>query len=106
MAVSPFYDLSRACGHNRLTTIAEDSTGCLSVRPPLWNDLAVPRKASKCQLLITAREKGGNGVLTLPLLTADAFQLGLYSFREYGPQRVTVTLPVADGQPSRVVEML
>lgn len=68
--------------------------------------VAIPRRASDCQVSITAREKAGSGVLTLPLSDGEAVQLGLYSFREYGPQTTTITLPVPVGQPSVVLEVL
>ena len=69
-------------------------------------DLAIPRSASNARVSITAREKGGDRKLTIPAAPAEDLQIGLYSFREYGPQHVTITTPFTDGQASRILEVL
>jgi hypothetical protein len=69
-------------------------------------DVAIPSKAQKPRLALTLREVTGSGVLTMSPPIVDAVQIGLYSFREFGPQEVALTLQPAAGQPSLILELL
>ena len=69
-------------------------------------ELAVPRLALNARVEITALETAGSGLLKLPPTGSEAVHIGLYSFREYGPQQVVLTQLIAEGAPSQIVEVL
>lgn len=69
--------------------------------------LALPRGAAlAASLSVEAEERGGAGRLQLGSLPAVDLSIDRSSFREYGPQRVTIRATLAAGAPSLLVELL
>jgi hypothetical protein len=69
--------------------------------------LALPRGAvAAATLEVEAEERGGPGRLRLGPLPAGDLSIGRASFREYGPQQVTIRAALAAGEPSLLLELL
>lgn len=69
--------------------------------------LALPRGASAdAALAVEVAERGGPGLLRLGPLPAADLAVDRFSFREYGPQRVTVRADLPAGAPPLLVELL
>jgi len=70
-------------GSQREQTFVLDST-----RPSVTSVL--PKGARDASFEIVAHERAGTGILTLGPLPATSFQLGLFSFPEYGPHKIEI----------------
>jgi hypothetical protein len=68
--------------------------------------LVLPERAAEARLHIEATAREGENSLILNSLPAEAQQIGLYSFAEYGPHEITITCVFDDETTSFAVDLL
>src|SRR5262249_27871602 len=68
--------------------------------------LTLPRDAEDARLNIDARARDNSRILSPGPLPVQALRLGLYSFREYGPQHVEIACVFDDTTPLFAIDLL
>jgi hypothetical protein len=68
--------------------------------------LALPKDAEEATIQVRARSRSGGSTVTFGPIPARGLELGLHSFREYGPHTIRIECTFSDNTPLLAVDLL